>query len=193
METKGRLLIRALMWTVCDEALIIPPQAGEPVLLNIFINDIDTWTEYPLSKFTDGTKLRIAVSKPKGWDDIQRDLDKFEKWTHGNLIKFNKIKYKVLHLGQGNTWQYSLGHGQIKSSPAKKGLGLLVDDRLVMGWQCALKAQKANCVLGCIKNSTANTMREVILPLCSALVRSHPEWCIQPWSPQHMKDMDLLD
>lgn len=27
METKGRLLIRALMWAVCDEALIIPPQA----------------------------------------------------------------------------------------------------------------------------------------------------------------------
>lgn len=27
METKGRLLIRTLMWAVCDEALIIPPQA----------------------------------------------------------------------------------------------------------------------------------------------------------------------
>lgn len=27
MKTKGRLLIRALMWAVSDEALIIPPQA----------------------------------------------------------------------------------------------------------------------------------------------------------------------
>lgn len=27
METKGSLLIRALMWAVCDEALIILPQA----------------------------------------------------------------------------------------------------------------------------------------------------------------------
>jgi len=27
METKERLLIRTIMWAVCDEALIIPPQA----------------------------------------------------------------------------------------------------------------------------------------------------------------------
>lgn len=27
METKGRHLIKALMWALCDEALIIPPQA----------------------------------------------------------------------------------------------------------------------------------------------------------------------
>jgi len=57
---------------------------------------------------------------------------------------------------------------------------------------CACSPE-ANHILGCIKRSMARRLREVILPLCSALVRPHLESCIQLWSPQHRKDMDLLE
>ncbi|PKU47106.1 hypothetical protein llap_2601 [Limosa lapponica baueri] len=107
-------------------------------------------------------------------------------------MKFNQAKCKVLHLSYGNPkHKCRLGREWIESIPEEKDLGLLVDKKLNMSQQCALAAQKA--ILCCIKRSVTGRLREVILPLCCALVRSHPEYCLQVWSPQHRKDMDLLE
>ncbi|GAB0208521.1 hypothetical protein GRJ2_003317800 [Grus japonensis] len=126
---------------------------------------MDNGIECTLSKFADSTKLCGVVDTLEGKDAIQRDPDRLER----------------------------LGREWIESSPEEDDLGVLIDEKLNMSQQCALAAQKANRALGCIKRGMTSRSREVILPLYSALVRPHLEYCVQLWGPQYGRDMELLE
>ncbi|GAB0175851.1 mitochondrial enolase superfamily member 1 [Grus japonensis] len=146
-----------------------------------WISDMDSGIECTLSKFAENTKLCPVIDKLEGRDAIQSDLDRLRRWACVNCMNFNKAKCKVLPRGCGNPkHNYRLGREWIESSPEEKDLGVLVDEKLNMSRQRALAAQKANCILSCIKRGVTSRSREVILTLYSALMRPHLAGVLHP-------------
>lgn len=90
----------------------------------------------------------------------------------------------IIHTG----WGMNL----LRAAP-ERNLRVLVGEELGMSWQCELAAQKAKCILDCIKNMWPAWVRERILFFHSALLRPHVEGYIQVWGLQYKRDMDPLD
>lgn len=75
-----------------------------PDLFNIFINDMDGGVKSTLSKLAEDTKLGV-VANTQACVAIQTDLKRLEKGADMNLMKYNQVKCKVLHLVRDNPTQ----------------------------------------------------------------------------------------
>ncbi|KAK4815943.1 hypothetical protein QYF61_010200 [Mycteria americana] len=105
---------------------------------------------------------------PGQLEDLQRQPPQNTRAVHSDIWK---VKQKV-NTDEKGTHRRKVGPKQISKVQIKN---------------------VANCILGCIKRSVVSRLREVILPLYSALLRPHLEYSVQLWGPQHKTDMDLLN
>jgi ribonucleases P/MRP protein subunit RPP40 len=76
-----------------------------PILLIIFINDLEEGKKNRLWKFADDTKLLGRVRNQKEVNELKQDLDKLICWTDKWQMKFNSEKCKVMHIGNKNPGQ----------------------------------------------------------------------------------------
>jgi len=60
-------------------------------------------------------------------------MDRPESWAERNSVRFSKCKCRVVHMERKNCMhQYRLGTDLLERSSVKKGVDILVDNRLTM-------------------------------------------------------------
>lgn len=130
-------------------------------LFNIFVHYMDSGIECTF-RYADDSKVHGTVDMLEDRDAIQNDFDWFERWTCENPINFNKAACKVLQLHQGSH-KHKCGLG--RECMKRRSWECLSIEKLNMVWQCALRVQKADSILGGIKGRVASRKREVASPL----------------------------
>lgn len=165
-----------------------------PLLFLIYINDIDSGVSSKISKFADDTKLGGKALTIGDCEDIQKDLDNLSAWSEKWLLKFNKDKCKVMHVGSQNLkHNYKLQGSNLLKVEEEKDLGVIVKSDLKSGSQCLAASRKANTILGFIARNFECKKPEVITRLYTSLVRPHLEYAVQFWSPCYQKDQNKLE
>ncbi|KAJ7427713.1 hypothetical protein BTVI_01599 [Pitangus sulphuratus] len=147
-----------------------------------------------LSKFVDDTKLRGVADSLRGRKALQRDLIKSEDWAVTNCMRFNKGKYQILQLGLGQPWMF-VQTGEQEAGEQHHRMGPRGPHQWEVESESAVPWQPEEPIMswGTSGKSIASRSSEVTVPLCSALVWPHLEYCVQFWALQYKKDIKLLE
>ena len=125
-----------------------------PILFVIYINDLPENVNSSVKMFADDTKLYRHITTEDDREELQKDLDKLQKWSETWLLRFNASKCKRMHMGHSNDGlNYHLGGETIPHDSEEKDLGVIISEDCKTSKQCVAAANKAMGKLRVIKRT----------------------------------------
>ena len=152
-----------------------------PILVTIYINDLPDVVHNIAKLFANDTKVYTVVNKEEEQHSLQNDINNLVHWSDKWLLKFNKSKYKHVHLGHATNKKYNIGENEINQVTGEKDLGILIDDKLKFQQHINQQKNKASQRLGMSKRSFSYMDKEMFLTLFKSIVRPHLEYGRNVW------------
>ena len=124
-----------------------------PLLLLIYINDLDNNITSNVLKFVDDTKVFRKVNTDGDKQHLQNDLNRLVKWSEKwQMLNFGKCK--CLHTGHGNLdVNYKMEDTVLGTTVKEKDLGVTISADMKVLEQCGIAASNGNQILGLIRRN----------------------------------------
>ena len=170
-----------------------------PTLFIYFINDLPNVVQNSNIKiFADDTKVYNSVNNPENVNHLQNAIDNLFQWTQTWLLKFNKEKCKILHLGKNNEKnKYSIGQNNeritLDETDLEKDLGIFIDPNLDFKKHIKNTVKKASFSSYKILKNFSFKSASVLIPLFKTLIRPVLEYGNTIWSNGIKKYMTKVE
>ena len=169
-----------------------------PTLFIYYINDLPEVTDINTKIFADDTKVFNEINSSSDYHDLQKAIDNMFMWTEEWLLKFNKNKCKVLHLGKNNLHhEYFIGDKdnkiKITETVSEKDLGVYIDPLLTFDSHISEVVKKARKLCNLIMRTISLKSSEIMLPLYKTLIRPIIEYANSVWYPYKRKHIDMIE
>ena len=149
------------------ETVIIPEDWKDPLLLFIYINDLDTNILIKMSKFADDTKLCNRAGNPDDITELQEDINEFVEWANTWRMSFNVHvdKCSVMHIEHNMQGDYYMSNQQLSKTDQQCYLGIIITKDLKLQKQTAKSCKTTNRALGFIARNNYRCKKEEKCPV----------------------------
>ena len=158
-----------------------------PTLFIYFINDLpNVVTNNNVKIFADDTKVYKSINDSEDNKCLQSAIDEMFLWTQNWLLKFNKEKCKILHLGRNNPrYKYCIGTDDdkivLETTDLEKDLGVHIDPNLDFKNHIKTIVRKASFLCYKILKNFSYRDSSILVPLFKTLIRPILEYGNTVW------------
>ena len=170
-----------------------------PTLFIYFINDLPNVNHNSNIKiFADDTKAYNSIKNQEDINNLQNVIDEMFLWTQKWLLKFNKDKCKILHIGKNNPKnKYYVGNEndrhELNETDLEKDLGVFIDPNLDFKKHIKTIVKKASYLNYKILKNFTYRDANILVPLFKTLIRPILEYGNSIWSNGLKKYSTLIE
>jgi hypothetical protein len=169
-----------------------------PLLFLLFINDLPDQVKCECKLYADDSKLMSLANNKDDKSRLQNDINNIIEWTNKWLVKLNKQKCKVMHIGYKNeNYSYKISDGSeeyvLEETTAERDLGVIISSNLKCENQVNAAVAKAQKALGYIKRTFTYFDAEMVKNLYITFVRPHLEFAVPVWKPYQLVDIAKME
>ena len=170
-----------------------------PTLFIYFINDLPNINhDSNIKIFADDTKAYNCIKNQDDVENLQKVIDEMFLWTQKWLLKFNKDKCKILHIGKKNPKnKYYVGSEQdkqeLEDTDLEKDLGIFIDPNLDFKKHIKNIVKKASYLSYKILKNFTYRDANILVPLFKTLIRPILEYGNTIWANGIKKYKNLVE